>query len=155
MIAKVRSLDTLVGAHPDALRDIYASGEALDSRELGAAPGQLLAVEPFADAFMLTRPLVKLASKLDPWRGKQFERGGTAGKDLLLNLRAFRYRCEVGPSRIDGGDTLLLAYDGLGNPWPLDRASCEIRRVGQTTAMGPAWLGSRLLFWWGLTVDSF
>ncbi len=153
-IAQVRSLETLVGAHPDAMRDIYEDGSALDSTELGHTPGRLLAVAPLAETFMLTKSLVKLASRIDPWRGKRFERGGTAGKDILLNMQAFRFRCEIGASEIDGQDTLLLRYRGLGNPWIVQHASCELRRVGPTTAIGPAWLGSRLWFWWGLVVHS-
>ncbi len=151
--ARVASLDVLVGAHPDALHDIYGSGEPLDPTRVDAAPGRLLAVEPLANTFMLTKPLVALASKLDPWRGKAFERGGTAGKDLVLNLRAFRFRCEVGPSALDGDDTLLIGYAGLGNPWPISLASAEVRRVGATAAIGPAFLGDRLLGWWGLEVE--
>lgn len=154
VIAKVRSLDVLVGGHPDALADIYGGGEPLDPTALGPARGRLLAVEPLAEAYMLTKPLVQLASRIGPWRGKRFERGGTAGKDMLFNLQAFRFRCEVGASAIDGEDTLRLSYDGLGNPWPVKHTSCELRRVGDTVAIGPAWLGPRLWFWWGLDVES-
>ncbi len=152
VIARVRSLESLVGAHPDAMRDIYESGAPLDPTELGEVNGQLLSVDGLADTFMLTQPLVKLASKLDPWRGKRFERGGTAGKDMLLNLKAFRFRCEIGASALDSKDTLRLSYDGLGNPWPVRDTLCELRRVGDTTAIGPTWVGSRLLLWWGLEV---
>jgi hypothetical protein len=152
VIAKVQSLEMLVGGHPDAMRDIYASGTPLDPTELGEAPGRLLTVEPLADTYMLTKPLVELASRIDPWRGKRFERGGTAGKDLVFSLQAFRFRCEVGRSEIDGEDTLRLTYDGLGNPWPVSRTRCELRRVGETTAIGPAWLGDRLWLWWGVAV---
>lgn len=150
MIAKVRSLEMLIAGHPDAMRDIYKSGTPLDPTDMGTARGSLLAVEPFADTYMLTKPLVELAARIDPWRGKRFERGGTAGKDRVLNLHAFRFRCEVHPSDLDGLDTLRLSYDGLGNPWPIKNTVAELRQVGDTTAMGPAWWGHRLLFWWGL-----
>ncbi len=153
VIAKVRSVDSLVGAHPDALRDIFESGTPLDPTELGQSRGTLLSVDPLTDTFMLTKPLVTLASRFGFWRGKRFERGGTAGKDLVFNVQAFRFRCEVGTSVLDGEPALRLTYDGLGNPWPVKNSSCELRRVGDTTAVGPAWVGDRLLFWWGLEVE--
>jgi len=158
VIARVQSLDALVGAHPDALRDIYEVGSPADPAALGAAPrGRLLAVQSLTPIFALTRPLVRtVAHHLLPWRGKRFESGGTAGRNQLLRWQLFRFHCEVGASDLDGQPTLVLRYDGLGNPWPISQVVDELRQVGDGITIGPASLqigGSspHLLGWWGLT----
>jgi hypothetical protein len=161
-MAAVPNLEALVGAHPLAIRDIYLAARPTDPTTLGGeVGGRVLAVEPFADTFVATRPLVKLLSatllaRAGAWQGKSFESGGTAGRDRLFGQRAFRFRCEVAPSRVDGGPALVLSYDGHGNPWPISRASAELRTFGDATpiAIGPAFMGRRLLFWWGLRVPA-
>ncbi|MBW2453506.1 MAG: hypothetical protein JRI68_03300 [Deltaproteobacteria bacterium] len=160
-IARVQSLDSLVGAHPDALRDIYEAGSPADPGELGAKPrGRLLAVEPLVPIFALTRPLVRVvAQHLLPWKGKVFETGGTAGRNRVLRWQLFRFHCEVEASALDGQPTLVLRYDGLGNPWPLPHVVDELRRVGDGVAIGPASLAvggaqPRVLAWWGLTTQA-
>ncbi len=157
-IARVQSLDSLVGGHPDALRDIYEAGSPADPGELGDEPrGRLLAVQPLAPVFALTRPLVRLVARhLLPWKGKDFETGGTAGRNRVLWWQLFRFHCEVETSALDGEPALVLRYDGLGNPWPLPHVVDELRRVGEGIAIGPASVAlggdpPRVLAWWGLT----
>ena len=150
------TLDELVGAHPLALRDIYASGEPALPDDFGAgARGRLLAVERLGDVHALTSPAVAfVARRLVPWQGKVFESGGTAGANRVLGRSIFRFRCEAGASLIDGAPTLFLRYDGLGNPYPISHVVDELRAVGRGLAIGPAFLESKgghaLLFWWGL-----
>src|SRR5690606_5683180 len=96
-VIKVASLDSLVGAHPDALRDLFREGEPTDATALGGRRrGLLLAVAPFEDAFLLTRPLVRAVSRLGIFAGKSCESGGTAGRDLFVGGEHFRFRCELG-----------------------------------------------------------
>ncbi len=155
-MAKVRSLDQLIGAHPEALRDIYCAGQPADGSNLSALKGRLLALEPLANAHMLIRPVVSVLSKhLLPWRGKLFDEGGATGANNVLGQRIFRFRAETGPSDLDGKPTLFLRYDGLGNPWPISGVVDELRTVGEGVSIGPASLQSArgaptLLFWWGL-----
>jgi hypothetical protein len=156
-MAAVPSLEMLVGAHPAALRDLYLASRPADPTALGSdVAGKLLAVEPFADTFVATRPLVKLVARMGAWQGKSFESGGTSGRDRVLGQPVFRFRCEVTESKLDGEPTLVLGYHGLGNPWPISRARAELRVFGEddAVALGPAWMGKRLLFWWGLDLTA-
>jgi len=158
-MATVEAVDTLVGAHPVALRDLYQDGTQVDATLLGGErPARILAIEPLEPAFFLTRRLVRSASKLMPWRGKRFESGGTAGRDLILGKPAFRFRVEVGPSALDGRPTLRLAYDGLKNPWPISTRVDEMRRVGETIAVGVTSMAPtgrpRVTYWWGMDVPA-
>jgi hypothetical protein len=152
----VSSLSTLVGAHPDALRQMYEDGHVADPGELGDAPrGRLLALEPGSELFLLTRPVVRALGKdLLPWRGKTFDHGGNSGQNVVLGKRVFRFRTEVGPSEVDGQPTLVLRYDGGKNPWPVSAIVDELRGIGEGIAIGPAYLAAggkkRLLLWWGL-----
>jgi hypothetical protein len=152
-----RSLEELVAAHPDALRDIYRAARPADPLlYAGVSRGRLFAVEPFGGAYMLTRPLVRaLSRRLPVWRGKVFESGGTSGSNLLFAQRAFRFRCELAPSELDGAPTLALRYEDLDNPWPVRGVVDEMREIGDGAA-GALALGvtlrsrGRPLLWWGL-----
>lgn len=153
-VTKVESLDALVGAHPDALRDLYGAGEPADATALGGLRrGRLLTVEPLEGAFVLTRPLVRALSRFGLFAGKTFESGGTAGRDHFARRDRFRFRCEVGPSLLDGRPTLVMRYDGLGNPWPISACVDELRAVSGVgvglTAVSPG-RRARVAFWWGL-----
>jgi hypothetical protein len=171
---QIASLDSLVGAHPDALLDLFGAGLPTDPSDpagldggsgprtpgLGDAPrGRLLAFALGADVFLAFRPLLRaLAGDLMPWRGKSFDHGGNSGQDLLLDRRVFRFQAEVGPSKIDGRPALVLTYDSAahGNPWPIRAIRDELRTVGPGVAIGPALFqppGSGApvsLFWFGL-----
>jgi hypothetical protein len=153
-VTKVESLATLVGAHPDALRDLYAAGDPTDATALGGLRrGLLLTVEPLEGAFVLTRPLVRAFSRLGLFAGKTFESGGTAGQDRFAGGDRFRFRCELGPSLLDGKPTLVMRYDELGNPWPISACVDELRTIGNVgiglTALSPG-RHARVAFWWGL-----
>ena len=152
-IAAVKRLEDLVTAHPDALREIYASGKPADPTTFhGFVPGRLLTVESLSltSVYMLARPAMRLTSRVMPWQGKRFE-SGTFGTDVVLGRDALRFRCELGASRIDGDPTLVMAYEGLGNPWPFARGLDELRKVGETVAIGPGFFaGERVDVWYGL-----
>jgi hypothetical protein len=155
-VATIRSLDQLLGAHPHALHDVYASGIPADPCRLGERRGRLLNLEHVVPAHAATRPLVvAIAKHLSPWQGKAFESGGTAGRDLVFGRALFRFHSEVAASSLDGQPTLVLRYDGLDNPWPVSRIVDELRGVGEGIAIGPAfWRAPSgrvdLLCWWGL-----
>jgi len=155
-IARVPSLDSLVAAHPLALRDIYEAGEPCDPTVFRqGSRGLLLAVDRWREAFMLARPIVRALSRLTPWRGKVFESGGTSGANQVLNWQLFRFHSEVADSRLDGKPTLMISYQGFGNPWPIANIVDELREVGDGVYLGPAYRlrdgEPKVMFWWGLT----
>jgi len=166
-LGSLDSLSVLVGAHPDALREMFGRAAAADPAELGDAPqGRLLALIPGADLFLLTRPILRAlaggggggegASRF-PWRGKSFDHGGNSGQNLVLGQRLFRFRAEVAPSLLDGRPALVLDYGAHGNPWPVRSFVDELRKVGEGIALGQAIFrgagGPRPLFWFGLTIS--
>jgi hypothetical protein len=142
IVSPVASLDTLVGAHPDALRKIFGAGKPTDPAELGDAPrGRLLALAHGADLYLALRPIVRaIADHLLPWEGKTFDHGGNSGQNVVLGRKLLRFRAEVGPSQLDGRPALLLRYDSpaYGNPWPARVVKDELRTVGKGIAIGPA-----------------
>jgi hypothetical protein len=157
----IRSLDSLVAAHPDSLRQIFGAGRAADPGELGDAPrGRLLAFAQGADLFLAFRPLLRaLAGDLFPWRGKTFDHGGNSGQNVVFGRGVSRFRAEVGPSQLDGLPALVLTYDAPAheNPWPVRAMRDELRMVGgggPGVAIGPAFLAlggvPTALFWFGL-----
>lgn len=153
-IARVQSIDTLVGAHPDSLRDIYESGSAYDPTANREMESRLLAIDALQGAYMLTRPLVvKAARSWLPWRGTRFESGGTAGEQLLAAGRRWRFSTTAAPSRLDGVPTLRLCYANLGNPGWVAGLEQELRYVGDQVAIGPVFRGSSSvpIAWTGLS----
>jgi hypothetical protein len=152
------SLESLVGAHPRALRAIYAQGRPAAPAELGESPrGALLALED-TRAFSLLRPLVRGLDGHLPWRGKVFDHGGNAGQNVLVGgKRVVRFRAQRAPSALDGQPTLALSYDepAFGNPWPLTRVVDELRMIDDGVAIGPALLragsGLKVVLWFGLS----
>jgi hypothetical protein len=152
--SQVGSLDELVGAHPDALRTLYARGRVADPRELGASPrGRVLALEVGSSAFLAVREVVRLlATDSSPWEGKVFASSESTGQNVVLGRRMFPFRVEHGESAVDGAPTLIIRYDepGHGNPWPLRALRDELRAVADGVAMGPALFQGRLIGWWGL-----
>jgi hypothetical protein len=155
---QVTSLDSLIGAHPDALKEIYRSGKPTDPAELGDAPRErVLAFEQAAQVFMATRPLLQaLASDWMPRMCKDFDHGGNSGTNVLLGKKVFRFRAEFAASELDGAPALALRYadKALRNPWPIRAVTDELRTVGSGFAIGPAffeWQGRQLLWlWFGL-----
>lgn len=160
LVTQVESLDSIVGAHPDALFEIFAEGRATDPAELGPAPrGRFLAIVPGADVFLVTRPLMRaLATDHLPWRGKVFDHGGNSGQNIVFGRKAFRFHAEVGASALDGRPALVLDYSPAahGNPWPVRALRDELRTVGDGVAIGPAFLvgrgAPRTLLWFGLEI---
>jgi hypothetical protein len=158
ILANVRTLSELVGAHPDALRTIYGRGRPADPADLGDMPrGRILALGPGAEAFMLLRPIVRaLATDALPWRGKTFDHGGNSGVNVVFGKDLFRFHTEVGPSSIDGEPTLVLRYGepSYKNPWPVRAIIDELRSVGSGVAIGPAFFTNKgerhLMLWFGL-----
>jgi hypothetical protein len=155
-IAHVPSLAALLGAHPDALRDIYLAAEPADPTAFGRTRGLLLAVESLSSVHLLVRPAVRLlAGSFNPWRGVTFESGGTTGTNRVLGFDAIRFRCEVDRSELDGRPALVVRYGGFGHSWPIANVVDELRIVGDGIAIGPSMLsgphGMSLLAWWGIT----
>jgi len=155
IMGQVRALDSLIGAHPAALRDLYREGRPVDRDELeGRLRGRMLGI-PLETAFMLVQPLVVLfARHIYPWRGKCFDSVGGGGHNFFVRGHGLPFRCEPGPSEIDGKPTLFILYDVPGNPWPVSRMVDELRLVGDTVLLGPSSIRTRtgplLLAWWGL-----
>lgn len=161
VLTQVDSLAGLVGAHPDALREIFRSGRATDPAELGASPrGRMLAIMPGSNVFLLTRPLVRaMATDYNPWRGVVFDHGGNSGVNVVFGKQAFRFQVEVGPSALDGRPALILDYGAAAhqNPWPLRSIRDELRTVGNGIAIGPtlspkAGGEPRVRAWFGLEI---
>lgn len=155
-MATITSLEALVGAHPDALADFFASGAPCDPSTLGTRRGRLLAVAALGPMHAASRPLlVALATRLTPWTGKAFESGGTSGSNVVFGHRRARFHAQIAPSNLDGEPSLVMRYDGLKNPWPLPELVEELREVGPGVALGPLlWRGSHVLLWWGLELGA-
>src|SRR5262245_54895909 len=110
---QVTSLDTLVGAHPDALRQTYGDARAARPAELGdGTGGRLLTLAQGTDCSLALRPLMRavFGSELFPWRGKAFDHGGNSGQNVVLGRRGFRFHAEVEGSQLDGRPALVLTY---------------------------------------------
>lgn len=156
---RVRTLDELVGAHPEALRAIFGSGHATDPVELGAQTrGLFLAIEPTREIHFLVRPVLHaLASGAMPWRGKAFEMDGT-GVNLVLGRPMVPFAYETGPSDVDGAPALVIRYDRPEhrNAWPIRNIRDELRTIADGLAIGPALFSAtangerKVLAWFGL-----
>ena len=150
----VESLAALVGAHPNALAEIYAKAEPARPEWLGDRPhGRLLALAPLGEVHLLTRPLVQLVStSFFPWDGITFDHGGNAGTNIVFGREAMRFRVEQGPSALDGAPTLVFSY--VANRWPTKLLRDEARMVSHDFAIGPTFLEiggtPRLVAWYGL-----
>ncbi|AUX40871.1 hypothetical protein SOCE26_022730 [Sorangium cellulosum] len=158
-LPKALSLDSLIGAHPDALRQMYRAGKPADPAELGDAPrGRLLALQPTVGVHLATRPLIRaLAAGWMPWKGNEFDHGGNSGTNLVLGSKVCRFKAQRLPSELDGEPTLALTYGekAFGNPWPVSALKDELRAVGPGFAIGPMLLKWQerwhLVLWFGLT----
>jgi hypothetical protein len=128
----VTSIDTLVGAHPDSLREIYERGEPATVDALGERPrGRLLTLVPTGAFHLLVRPLIQLLSTtFMPWEGIVFDHGGNGGANIVMGRETLRFRAERVASVIDGAPTLALTYPAMG--WLRD----EIRMVHEGIGLG-------------------
>ncbi len=154
-MGKVHALEALVGAHPEALADLYASGELPGELADLEARGRLLAIAGFSGVHALMRGAFANFARAFPCRGQSFSASGTEGSHVLFGRARTRFRCEPGASQLDARDTLVLRHDGLGNSWPASEFVCELRRVGERAVIGPCFRRRkngepRLAFWWGL-----
>jgi hypothetical protein len=158
IVTQVSSLDSLVGAHPDALRKIFGAGRPTDPTELGDAPrGRLLAFAHGADVFLVLRPILRaLATGILPWQGKTFDHGGNSGQNVVFGKKVVRFHAEASASELDGRPALRLSYDAPSykNPWPIRIVEDELRTVGKGIAIGPGLVrvgGGKLpILWFGL-----
>lgn len=156
VVSQVRSLDDLVGAHPESLRRIYAAGSVLDPSSIGEGRGRVLALVAAPGAFLMVRSLVRLlATDRLPWEGKAIE--GEIGWNLLKGgRRVAPFRIERAESSLDGGPTLVFRYDdpAQGHGWPVRALRDELRRIAPGIGIGPVIFeqgGSpRVVAWWGL-----
>jgi len=141
-VPRIGSLASLVGAHPDALSAIFATGRATDPAELGDTPrGRVLALTQGSEVFLVVRPVLRALSDAGfPWRAKTFDHGGNSGQDVVFGRRVFRFQAERGPSQVDGLPALVLTYDAPvhKNPWPVRALRDELRTVGPGIAIGRA-----------------
>ncbi|WP_437337082.1 hypothetical protein [Sorangium sp. So ce394] len=159
LITQVSSLDSLIGAHPDALRQIYRAGKPADPAELGDAPrGRLLSLQPTAGVHLAVRPLIRaLASDWMPWKGNEFDHGGNSGTNRVRGSKVCRFKAQLVPSELDGGPTLALTYGekAFGNPWPVSALKDELRTPSPGLAIGPVLLQWHerwhVVLWFGLT----
>jgi len=131
-VTHVASLDTLVGAHPDALSDIFARGTPATVEALGERPhGRLLSLVQTGPFHLLVRPLLQIISTtLMPWEGVVFDHGGNGGANVIRKAERVRFRAERGPSAIDGAPALVLTYPA--HPWLRD----ELRMIDDGVAVG-------------------
>jgi hypothetical protein len=143
----VASIDTLVGAHPDALREIYEKGDPATVEALGERPhGRLLSLVPTSGVHLLVRPLVQIVSTtLMPWEGIVFDHGGNAGANVVRGREMLRFRAERVASLVDGAPTLALTYPTVA--WLRD----ELRMVNEGIALGVTFIRERPFVWFGLT----
>lgn len=147
------ALEDMVGAHPEALRSLFARGVAADPFELGDAPrGRLLALEPLATVHLAVRPVVRALARTSLWSGIGFDHGGNAGFNRILGGQLMRFRTAVEPGELDGRPALVLSYERAA--WPVSALRDELRAVGPGVALGAFFLraGARrhLLGWFGL-----
>jgi hypothetical protein len=160
VVTPVRSLTTLVAAHPRALQSLFHAGSLAEPREVGEAPGaRLLSIADGTNLFFGLRGTIRLVSSLlspKAWTGKVFDHGGNSGRDVFFGKKLFRFHAEVGPSLFDGQPALILSYrePGYHNPWPFRSIRNELRMVGEGIAIGPSLVeragAPTVLFWFGL-----
>jgi hypothetical protein len=143
----VTSIDTLVGAHPDSLREIYEKGDPATVDALGERPhGRLLSVIPTGAVHLLVRPLIQIVSTtFMPWEGIVFDHGGNAGANVVRGRETMRFRAERVASQLDGGPTLALTYPKMA--WLRD----EIRMANEGLALGITFVRDIPFAWFGLT----
>jgi len=143
----VSSIDTLVGGHPEALREIYSDSDPGTVDALGERPrGRLLSLEQTAGFHILIRPLLQIISTtLMPWEGIVFDHGGNAGANIVLGREVLRFRAERTESVLDGQPTLALTYPKTG--W----LRAEIRMVSDEVGLGVTLVRGVPVAWFGLS----
>ncbi len=159
VVSQVRSLDELIGAHPESLRRIYAVGRDVDPSSIGEGRGRVLALVAAPGAFLAVRSLVRLLAKdWLPWQGKVIDASAEMGFNVVTGgRRVAPFRVERSASALDGGPTMVLRYDdpAQGHGWPVRALRDELRVVAPGVGIGPVLFEqggtSRVIAWWGLS----
>ncbi|MRG91525.1 hypothetical protein [Polyangium spumosum] len=157
VVSMVRSLDELIGAHPESLRRFYATGNVVDPSSIGEGRGRVLALVAAPGAFLAVRSLVRLlATDLLPWQGKAID--AEIGWNLVKGgRRVAPFRVERADSSLDGGPTLVFRYDdpAQGHAWPVRALRDELRVITPGLGIGPVIFDQggapRVIAWWGLS----
>lgn len=161
------TLDELSRESDEALARLYASGRVSDAffERSGRPRGRMLAVR------RLTRPAVFGAlrsfagSEGFPWGGKSFfseARGRGRGINRVrlgpLRFEWYPFDTKIGPSRLDGKDTVVLDYDKAENPFFIRPIHDEIREIAPGLFLGSAmWKhggGATHVLWFALDFNT-
>lgn len=159
------SLDSLGRLRTSELEPIYRAGKVpAHFRVLDGHPrGRMLAVRKIEDSPLGDRLRRFSAARVFPWGGKSFsaltQNTGTGINRVHLFGRhqLFPFHTLLGPSRIDGKETLILDYDLTDNPGLIRKIHDEIREVSPGLFLGPAmWkaqAGEALVLWFALDTN--
>lgn len=161
------SLDDLAQKSFAELDALYRAGTVPSSLRAvdGALEGRMLAVRRL-DRGPLAAALRRFAaSRSFVWAGKTFSAAGAqAGRginrvvlpSLLGRQDLFPFVTSIGPSVLDGRDTIVLDYDQPENPGYIRRIRDELRQVAPGLFLGPAmWQSASAattLLWFALAV---
>lgn len=154
LAANTRHIDELVALHPDIHRACFEAGRLIGGDEVGSdmVRGKLLSFVFMKKAFGIGRPLFRFADKtfFPPWRGMIFLVNGQGGTNVFLGMEFLRFRCDEGPSVVDGEPCLRLHYGDMGNLWPTKGVFDEVRRLNDAVAIGCTIRGGAPTLWYGL-----
>ena len=161
-VRTAHSLDSLSRLSTTELEAIYRDGSVpTHFRVLDGHPrGRMLTVRRI-ETSRLGRSLRRFAAARSfPWGGKSFSStSATTGSGinrvhLFGRHQLFPFHTLLGPSRIDGAQTLILDYDLADNPGLIRKIHDEIREVSPGLFLGPAmWKtesGEALVLWFAL-----
>ncbi len=161
-LREAHSLDSLSRLSTEKLEQIYRGGELPQHFDVldGHPRGRMLTVRKI-EQNRLGRALRRFAAAASfPWGGKSFSAtSATTGTGinrvhLFGRHQLFPFHTLLGPSRIDGRETLILDYDLRDNPNLIRKIHDEIREVSPGLFLGPAmWktkAGDALVLWFAL-----
>jgi hypothetical protein len=153
-LAQLRDIDELLAMHPDRHRSSFEAGRYVDATSFGTklVEGKLLSFVFMAKAYRVSRPLFKIAAKtvFPPWQGMIFDADGERGTNKFMGLKFLRFRCDQGPSVVDGEPCLRLHYGDMGNLWPTKGVFDEVRLVSDHVALGCTVRSGAPTLWYGL-----
>lgn len=138
------TLEDLEALDSKALAGLYANGRVTKISALDGDPqGRMLAVRGLdhGRAFSFVHGLSTAA--WFPWGGKSFAgdaKKGTGANRVHLGGRhqLFPFLTLIGPSAVDGKDTIILDYDLPDNPALIRAIHDEVREVSPGLYLGPA-----------------
>jgi hypothetical protein len=147
-VARVaRTLDDLAKLDARELERVYESGTVPESIRVldGDLVGRMLAVRHLDRGFGLSGIAALSRGRAFPWEGKSFrhdnETTGTGINRVKLGIgtrKMFPFATLVGPSIIDGRETIILDYDQPENPKAIRLIHDEIREIAPKLFLGPA-----------------